>query len=338
MLFIFFFLLLLPPLPVLSFEKDLSLSPQLLSSQKIWDQSLHAAFTDLIYFQGRWYCAFRESNQHAGGENGKIRIIESSDGKVWHSTILLEETGVDLRDPKLSITPNDQLMLLVGGSYYSPEGQFLSCLSRVAFSKEGKRWSPFTTILEPFEWLWRVTWHQGSAYGISYRSSNISQKERTLTLFSSRDGIHYEKIKELEVTGLPSEATLHFLPSGEMVVLVRRRGNAWIGIASPPFQEWQWKEAQIALGSPNYVIDSKGSFFASGRVFEKNQEGKIVEKTILAKMSLEGLEKILDLPSGGDDTSYPGMVFHEGILWISYYSSHEENKASIFLAKIQIND
>jgi len=36
------------------------------------------------------------------------------------------------------------------------------------------------------------------------------------------------------------------------------------------------------------------------------------------------------LPSGGD-TSYPGLLWHEERLWVSYYSSHE-GKTSIYLA------
>jgi hypothetical protein len=47
------------------------------------------------------------------------------------------------------------------------------------------------------------------------------------------------------------------------------------------------------------------------------------------------ITEALELPSGGD-TSYPGMVFHEGVVWVSYYSSHEE-KTSIYLAKVKMN-
>ncbi len=46
------------------------------------------------------------------------------------------------------------------------------------------------------------------------------------------------------------------------------------------------------------------------------------------------LETILTLPSGGD-TSYPGLVWHDGLLWVSYYASHE-GKTSIFLAKVKL--
>jgi len=46
------------------------------------------------------------------------------------------------------------------------------------------------------------------------------------------------------------------------------------------------------------------------------------------------MTRLTKLPSGGD-TSYPGMVWHNNMLYISYYSSHE-GKTSIYLAKIKI--
>ena len=46
------------------------------------------------------------------------------------------------------------------------------------------------------------------------------------------------------------------------------------------------------------------------------------------------LTECLRLPSGGD-TSYAGLVLQDGLLWVSYYSSHEE-KTAIYLARIKI--
>ena len=52
-------------------------------------------------------------------------------------------------------------------------------------------------------------------------------------------------------------------------------------------------------------------------------------------MTLDGeYDPVLTLPSGGD-TSYPGLVWHDGLLWISYYSSHEGKKSAIYLAKVR---
>ena len=55
---------------------------------------------------------------------------------------------------------------------------------------------------------------------------------------------------------------------------------------------------------------------------------------VLARMTPTSYEPVLWLPSGGD-CSYPGMVEHEGLLWMSYYSSHE-GKTSIYLAQIEV--
>src|SRR5262249_14331196 len=92
-------------------------APKLVSVTKIWDQAPHSAFTDLIRWRGKWYCVFREAEAHVGGD-GKLRLLESGDGKSWRPVALLAEEGIDLRDPHLSITPDDRLMIVAGGSVY----------------------------------------------------------------------------------------------------------------------------------------------------------------------------------------------------------------------------
>ncbi len=95
--------------------------------------------------------------------------MTSTDGKAWTSLALLTEAGIDLRDPKLTETPDGRLMMLAGGSVY--EGKALRGRQpRVAFSSDGggKTWTPTRRILAEGDWLWRVTWHKGRAYGIAY--------------------------------------------------------------------------------------------------------------------------------------------------------------------------
>src|SRR5437016_1559133 len=91
--------------------------PELVSVTKIWDRGPHNAFTDLIRWRGKWYCTFREADGHVGGD-GKLRVLESTDGKTWEPVGLVQEEGIDLRDPKLSVTPDDRLMIVGGGSVY----------------------------------------------------------------------------------------------------------------------------------------------------------------------------------------------------------------------------
>ena len=42
--------------------------PELVSVAKIWDAGKHNAFTDLIRWHDKWYCTFRESDAHVGGD------------------------------------------------------------------------------------------------------------------------------------------------------------------------------------------------------------------------------------------------------------------------------
>ena len=85
---------------------------KLLEVRKIWDAAPHNAFTDLEYYKGQWFCAFREGSGHAQkGDYGKVRILHSKDGEAWESAGLLESEGLDLRDAKLSITPGGELLL-----------------------------------------------------------------------------------------------------------------------------------------------------------------------------------------------------------------------------------
>src|SRR5262245_54562329 len=96
--------------------------PEIVSVARIWDRGKHNAFTDLIRWHDKWYCTFREADAHVGGD-GVLRVLESADGKKWESVAGLTESGIDLRDPKLSVTPDDRLMIVAGGSVY--EGKTL---------------------------------------------------------------------------------------------------------------------------------------------------------------------------------------------------------------------
>ncbi len=310
--------------------------PELASVTKIWDRAPHNAFTDLIRWRGRWYCTFREADSHVGGD-GKLRVLTSADGAAWEPAALVAEAGVDLRDPKLSVTPDDRLMLLAGGSVYRGT-TLLGRQPRVAFSKDGREWTPPQRVLSEGEWLWRVTWHAGRAYGVSYNAparpgpaAPAEPADWKLKLVASGDGIHYETITYLNVPGQPNETTLRFLPDGTMLALVRREGGdafGWIGTSRSPYRDWSWHETKHRLGGPNFIVLPDGRLWAVSRSYPGGA------KTALARMTHDSYEPVLTLPSGGD-TSYAGLVWHDNLLWVSYYSSHE-GKTSIYLAKIRL--
>jgi hypothetical protein len=303
--------------------------PKLLSVEKIWDQGGHNAFTDLIRFNDRWYCTFREAEGHVKGD-GKTRIIFSTDGAAWESAGLLEEEGIDLRDPKLSITPDQRLMIVMGGSVYRNE-ELVGRQPRVSFSEDGTNWTTPQRILDEGNWLWRVTWNDGVAYGVSYNINSGAPEEWRLNLYRSTDGVNFEQVTKFEIPERPNETTLRFLPDDTMVAIVRREAGSkmcWIGSSQPPYTDWSWTETNYQCGGPNFIQIPDGSLWAAGRYYPGGA------KTVLARMTTTSYEPVLTLPSGGD-TSYPGLVWHNGILWMSYYSSHED-KTSIYLAKIAL--
>ncbi|KAF3362441.1 Uncharacterized protein PHSC3_001041 [Chlamydiales bacterium STE3] len=313
--------------------------PSLLSLQKIWNQPSHNALTDLIFFKDRWFVIFRESDAHVFGKNGVIRILASKNGQVWSPTCTLEEEGYDLRDPKLSVTPDGALMLLVGASRFNRSKKRIAHQSMICFSRDGIYWGNFYPILSLHDWLWRITWYQGIAYGISYRFTDPSnpKKEWVTTLWRSQDAVNYQAITEFVIPGKPNEATIRFFPTGQMVALLRREAEhdnkAWIGTSFPPYEDWIWSESNHFFGGPNFVITDKEVMWASGRVVYQTPYGEF-PRTVLAQMTLRNLSPSLILQSGGD-CSYPGMVCQDHILWLSYYSSHE-GIAAIYLAKIDL--
>ena len=323
-------------------------APVLVSVEKIWDAGNHNAFTDLARWRDKWYCTFRESAAHVGGD-GVLRVLESSDGRAWGSVAVIAEEGIDLRDPKLSVTPADRLMIVAGGSVYRGTKTLQGRRPRVLFSEDGREWSAPRPVLSEGEWLWRVTWHEGKAYGVSYDAASratAAAKEAAvggkagegpadwkLKLFVSDDGLDYDLVTHLDVPGDPNETTVRFLPDGTMVALVRREGGntfGWIGHARAPYKEWRWHETTHRLGGPNFLRVPDGSLWAAGR----EHAGTAGAKTVVARMTLDDYTPVLTLPSGGDN-SYPGLVWHDGLLWMSYYSSHE-GKSSIYLARVRL--
>ncbi|MBC7367841.1 MAG: exo-alpha-sialidase [Undibacterium sp.] len=314
---------------------------EVLEVRKIWSEGAHNAFTDLIRWDGRWWCTFRESEAHVGGD-GAIRILVSADGAKWKSVARLTEKGIDLRDPKLTVMPSGKLMLNCGGSVY--EGRTLrGKQSRVMFSDDGRTWTAPQRVLTEGEWLWRVTWHDGVAYGAAYSaktaSSAPSGPEWSLSIYRSTDGVSWELLKKMEVTGRPNETTLGFEPNGEMLALVRCEGDdrmGRIGRALPPYQKWAWQTSNYRFGGQNAVRLPSGEWLVGTRDYTLAKPGSTAGwRTILARLENDGrLATLATFPSEGD-TSYPGMVWHDSVLWVSYYSSHE-GKSAIYLARVKI--
>ena len=305
---------------------------EILHVQKIWDSAPHNAFTDLIWHDGRWLCVFREGAKHVSPD-GALRVVSSTDGKSWASEALVTAKDSDLRDAKICLAPNGQLMLCGAGALHTPvDGA--THQSYVWYSKDGKNWGDAIPIGEPGYWLWRVTWHDGAAYAVGYSTGS---KKKSTRLYRSTDGRKFDVlVPELFAEGYPNESSLLFQKDGTALCLMRRDDKeapaAMLGTAKAPYTEWTWKSTGTQIGGPQLIALPDGRIVVGGRDYI----GKAKTNLWFLDPKAPQVSAIATFPSGGD-TSYPGLVYRDGTLWVSYYSTHE-GKTSIYVAQVKLPD
>jgi len=337
-------LLLLPAKALRPQEGLFSKPPGPVRAKKIWDKAPHNAFTDLTFWKGEYYCVFREASAHVGGTNGKIRVLVSPDGEKWTSRALLEEKGIDLRDPKICPMPTGDLMITCGGSDYSDGLQ--EWHTRVAFSKDGKKWTPTRRVkgIPPNNWFFRLTWHGGWGWAAPNITDadpwtgRVRSRKRRTALYRTRDGMNYEVyLPELPLPPPACEVTIRFKPDETMVLLARegsmsRRG--FLCLAKPPYKKFTVRIVAHGMGGPNLLYLGKDQWLVGTREYPyERPTGKKGTATVLLQVDETGaFRRLLELPSGGD-TSYPGFLLRGSTLWVSYYSSHQ-GKTAIYLIKM----
>lgn len=313
--------------------------------RRIWDTG-YSAFPSIEKFNGKYYITFREGEGHVFDKNGiaagKIRVLCSEDGEEWKSVALLAKDGFDLRDPKLSVTPDGRLMLTIGGSVY--EGKELKQrIPHVAFSNDGYDFSnPVPAVFSsdiPFgmEWLWRLTWNGDTGYSVIYGEK--------FALVKTTDGLHYDTITELDVDGVPNETTVRFTKDGRMAMMIRRENDGkgrygWWGVSEAPYTDWSFIPMGLGLGGPDFtILEGEGDLGTDSPLVIAGTRSYLIArspKTILLKGNLDGLfEEVCVLPSGGD-CSYTGFLVEGDELWTVYYSSHELKRAAIYFTRIPL--
>lgn len=304
------------------------------SVQRIWSQARHNGFPDLLRYKDELWCVLREGEAHVGGDRGRIRVLSSRDGEQWASAAFISDSQRDLRDVSISVTPGGKLMLLVVTYDGVGTTDWKKRDTRVSFSENGRDWSPLKPILAPGDRLWRVTWHQGLAYGVSATYRN---DVRYSTLYRSGDGLEWQPVSDVRFSahGMDadsasfSETRLGFLEDGTLMAMIR---PGYIGRSRPPYKEWDVHRASLKMYGPNWIEMQDHSVWMTTRYFrtpktvaeqQRVEQGKQgVPSTLLACMDASGaLIPQLVLPSGGD-TGYAGLTRDGDTLWVAYYSSH----------------
>lgn len=299
----------------------------------IWDKAPHCAFTDLTVYNGKLYCCFREGRTHVPAsiaEHGGIRILVSDDGDTWRDCGLISNPAYDLRDPKLSVTPDNRLMLMYGrylvetpaepypwtGVRFLTEDDIESSdLNEVTVQnvniENNRKLSNY--------WLWRVKWIGDTAYGVAYKGGEWP------LLVKSTDGINYTLVSVLQVAG--NEADVELMEDGRMLIIIRGpdNHNGFIGTASNPFTDWSWTETDIYIHCPA-TITLSGHIFVAGRSGYGTTLFYYNNYKIYPTVAFEST----------DDNAYPGVAVYKGNLYTSYYS-YTAGTSAIYLSSVPVD-
>ena len=313
-------------------------SIKLLGVEKIWDKAPHNAFTDLIRFNDQWVCAFREAPEHKGGvKDSSMRVIVSKDAKNWEPAASLSDPRGDIRDAKMAILPDGRLMLLTAIQLFDrSKGQTHQSIAY--YTRDLKTWEGPVDVGQPNFWMWGIKFHEGTGYSIGYATAD----GRFVRLYKTSDGVKYEPLVErLEIPApFPNENAFYFDKDGTARVLQRcdpikgAQGttNAFIGTAKPPYTDWKWVETTARVGGPALTRTPDGRLLGAGRLYEPKPRTSL----FWIDENTGKITECLTFPSGGD-TSYPGLAWHDGLLHVSYYSTHEDNKSSIYFARVKVD-
>ncbi len=329
-------------IPVSVVPKDKAIVFPFDAGIKIWDvnripdrDKTQIEFPHLAFFKGYLYCSFREAPIHGVHIDGRGRVIRSSDGINWESVVLLESATGDIRDPRLSVSTDGILVVNASIAFIEEvapfqviDGQTVRRQSVTWLSADGENWTgPYSCPTGINTWRWDIAWHKGSGYSIGY-----SGKDSGGTLYRTSDGKTWQLVKEnLFPGGAGNEAALTFGHEGTLYILLRRGLNAHaaLGVSRPPsYQDWNWRELDVCwegkevreqlkditggadLGGPNLITLKDGRIFGAGKI---NRQASANYFLLDPEDAL--LTRVAGVQHG---SSYPGIVEHDGDIWLSY--------------------
>jgi hypothetical protein len=198
-------------------------------------------------------------------------------------------------------------------------------------------------------WLWDTTWHNGMGYSIAEWGKHMMGG-----LYRTRDGRDWRLLKDaLLPKGHAGEGALAFGPDDTAYCLLRgeSRSPAFIGIGKPPYyQDWVWKHPlcdygpadgglrpveevlRVGLGGPKLIRLRDGRLLGAGRALGPGRDDS--HATLFW---IDPERGTMILFAEFDGTSYPGIVEHDGMVWVTYVGSAcHQGRWEVHLAKVKV--
>jgi len=326
---ILLFLLLLSLLAVQLLQSRKAETGDAPESWTVVSNGRHNAFTDLAFWKGRFWLAYIEAPTHFASRRSRVILLSSTDCRSWTRSAVFGGNGLDIRDPKLGIH-NARLLLVALLNHSFDPSPFRTVM---ASSSDGRHWSELQDIL-PEGWLMGKPLSAGSTCHAPAHNLQLG----AVALWQSIDGEQWHQ-SAMIAEGRQADETAIVLDENNLMTAVTRvegRGSSLFGhnaagtlvsVSHAPFTTWEQKlfDTNDRLDSPALLQTLQRLFIAGRRQAVVNtrlqKPGSVISRKRTALFELRsGLHHLVDLPSSGD-TAYPGMVFHDGKLYLSYYTN-----------------
>ena len=302
---------------------------------------------DFIFYEKKYYLAFRTAPTHFASKKTKIYVISSEDLKKWDYETEFHLNN-DLREPRFAAYKGKLFLYFFEGGKkfwkFEPQNLYFSYKE-----KDSETWTQHhKTSLDGYV-PWRLRVHKGLLYLSAYYGKNAYNKKAVdLRLFTSEDGQNFKAISE-------KPQILHEKGIGEGEFIFDAEGNIW-GVARSEFDgshtffaskdsihQWKVKNSPIKYDS-SLMFEDNGNIFLIARR-NLDGDGEYVRKTgrdrlnllcysfTKKKTAIFMLEKetmswqhIRDFASTGD-TAFPALVQKEnGTYILLNYSSDIDKK------------
>ena len=214
----------------------------------------HNGFTDLTYFQGEFYVAFRSGAIHGfrGLLGGKTLVLRSADGITWTKDAELKVDGfVETRDPKFLQVKGRLLVYPICHDF--PESGHVTEHYGYERISPGK-WS------EPFKCapcvLWRPQKWQDKYVAAGYEWKFDEQEKRhfRVLLYQSDDGRDWKKISTILDYETDANETELFVENNKLTAFSRTEygGNSEMHVSTyfPEKNRWETVSSGRIIHAP----------------------------------------------------------------------------------------
>ncbi len=301
---------------------------RLVDKFEVFNDGRHNAFTDLQFFNDRFFLSFRNAADHLSYD-GKIMLSHSQDGIDWSKPEVLMDTETDDRDPKL-FPFQGKLFCTVQTRRKDGEDPHRR-RPLVSSSADGFNWSRPVSYFKEDYVPWRAKEKDGVLYNALYRYHPQEPALWEVVLVESRDGLNWDYLSTIYRGDAANETELYFCDDGLLMAIVRReKRTTVIATLKYPYHTWDYEEMDDAVHAP-CVRKLNGKIVLVGREYTPQGAGIslwVYDGSCFRK-ELE-IEKI-----AAQDCSYCGLAVNQaGQGLLSYYKG-TGSEASIWIGVLE---